>query len=106
NSYSAAARIIWVYLLHSTASCLTIKDRSVKHSTDNLVLAANAPVDLQTHTTNSDGQWQPETLIRHFASEGFGLAAVTDHDRVDTVEALQQLAHQHQMPILVAAEFS
>jgi len=78
----------------------------VKHSTDNLVLAANAPVDLQTHTTNSDGQWQPETLIRHFASEGFGLAAVTDHDRVDTVEALQQLAHQHQMPILVAAEFS
>jgi len=34
------------------------------------------------------------------------LVAITDHDRVDTVAALQQLALEKHLPILVAAEMS
>jgi len=44
------------------------------------------------HTTHSDGTWTPEQLIDSLMSERFGLVAITDHDRVDTVASLQQLA--------------
>ncbi len=39
-------------------------------------------------------------------SERFGLIAITDHDRVDTVATLQQLAAEKQLPILAAVEMS
>jgi len=39
-------------------------------------------------------------------SERFGLVAVTDHDRVDTVASLQQLAAEKQLPLLAAVEMS
>ena len=78
----------------------------MKLSTDNLVLAPDAAVDLQLHTVYSDGGWLPEQLIDHLVSEGFGLAAITDHDRLDTVAELQQLALEKNMPLLVAAEMS
>jgi predicted metal-dependent phosphoesterase TrpH len=72
----------------------------------NLVLAPDASIDLQIHTTYSDGRWQPEALVDHLAGEGFGLAAITDHERVDTVEAWQALAAQKGLPILPAVEMS
>ena len=75
-------------------------------STTNLILAPDVSIDLQMHTTYSDGAWEPEQLIDYLASENFGLVAITDHDRVDTVAALQQLAIQKQVPVLVAAEMS
>lgn len=75
-------------------------------STTGLVLPADAPIDLQTHTVYSDGVWTPEELMDHFVSEGFGLAAITDHDRVDTAASLQQLALSKHFPLLVAAEVS
>ncbi len=78
----------------------------MKLSTTNLILAPDAPIDLQMHTTYSDGAWKPEQLLDYLASENFGLVAITDHDRVDTVAALQQLAIQKQVPVLVAAEMS
>ena len=78
----------------------------MKLSTTDLLLAADTPVDLQLHTTYSDGIWLPEELIDHLVREGFGLAAITDHDRVDTVAALQQLALEKHLPLLVAAEMS
>jgi len=71
-----------------------------------LVLPPNASIDLQLHTTYSDGEWIPEQLIDYLAGEKFGLVAITDHDRVDTVAALQHLAAQKQLPVLVAAEMS
>ncbi|MBA2680633.1 MAG: PHP domain-containing protein [Ktedonobacteraceae bacterium] len=58
------------------------------------------------HTTSSDGTWTPEQLIDYLVSERFGLAAITDHDRVDTVAALQQLAMQKHLPMLTAVEMS
>ena len=75
-------------------------------STTNLVLAPEAAVDLQLHTTYSDGTWLPEQLIDHLVSEHFGLVAITDHDRVDTAAALQQLALEKGLPVLVATEMS
>ena len=78
----------------------------MKLSTTDLVLASDAAIDLQLHTTYSDGVWAPEQLIDYLVREQFSLAAITDHDRVDTLAALQQLAMKKQLPLLVAAEMS
>ena len=58
------------------------------------------------HTTYSDGTWSPDQLIDYLVSERFGLVAITDHDRVDTAVALQQLAAEKQLPLLTAVEMS
>ena len=78
----------------------------MKLSTTNLVLAHDAAIDLQIHTTYSDGVWTPEQLIDYLVHEQFNLAAITDHDRVDTVAALQQIARKKHLPLLVSAEMS
>lgn len=75
-------------------------------STTDLVLAPDAFVDLQTHTTCSDGLWEPSELIDHLKSEDFGLAAITDHDRPDVAATLQQLATEKKMPLVVAVEMT
>src|SRR5260370_27490030 len=74
--------------------------------TTHLVLAPDAAIDLQLHTTYSDGTWTPEQLIDYLVSERFGLVAITDHDRVDTVASLQHLAAEKQLPMLAAVEMS
>src|SRR5260370_34078620 len=74
--------------------------------TTHLVLAPDAAIDLQLHTTYSDGTWTPEQLIDYLVSERFGLVAITDHDRVDTVASLQHLAAEKQLPVLAAVEIS
>ncbi len=71
-----------------------------------LVLAPDAAIDLQMHTMYSDGTWIPEQLIDYLVSERFGLAAITDHDRVDTLVSLQQLATRKRFPLLAAVEMS
>ena len=71
-----------------------------------LVLAPHAAIDLQLHTTYSDGTWTPSQLIDYLARERFGLVAITYHDRVDTVAALQQLAAEKQLTVLAAVEMS
>jgi predicted metal-dependent phosphoesterase TrpH len=78
----------------------------LKSLTAHLTLGADAAIDLQMHTTFSDGAWNPEQLINHLVSEQFGLVAITDHDRVDTAVELQQLAAQKQLPLLAAVEMS
>lgn len=70
------------------------------------VLASDASIDLQLHTTYSDGTWSPEQLLDHLVHEQFGLAAITDHDRVDIAAALQQLALEKHLPLLVATEMT
>ncbi len=74
--------------------------------TPHLVLAPDATIDLQMHTTFSDGTWTPEQLIDYLVSEQFGLVAITDHDRVDIAASLQQLATRKQLPMLTAVEMS
>jgi predicted metal-dependent phosphoesterase TrpH len=75
-------------------------------STTGLVLAPNAAIDLHLHTTYSDGTWMPEQLLDYLVGEKFSLAAITDHDRVDTVAVIQQLAMEKHLPVLVGVEMS
>src|SRR4051812_22899721 len=75
-------------------------------STAGLVLASAASIDLQLHTVNSDGTWQPDELINHLIKEGFALGAITDHDRLDTTASLQKLARAKHFPLLMAVEMS
>ena len=74
--------------------------------TTHLILAPETAIDLQMHTTYSDGTWTPEQLLDYLVSERFGLVAITDHDRVDTAASLQQLATRKQLPVLTAVEMS
>jgi predicted metal-dependent phosphoesterase TrpH len=69
-------------------------------------LSADAPIDLQLHTLYSDGAWIPEQLIEYLITEGFGTAAITDHDRVDSIPLLQQVAKDKGFPLLPAVEMS
>ena len=75
-------------------------------STTNLVLAPDAAIDLQVHTVYSDGTWIPEQLLDYLVTEQFGLVAITDHDRTDTVSTLQRLAMDKRLPVLVAVEMT
>ncbi len=74
--------------------------------TPHLALAPDAAIGLQLHTTYRDGTWMPEQLIDYLVREQFGLVAITDHDRVDTVASLQHLAAEKQLPLLAAVEMS
>jgi len=74
--------------------------------TSGLTLAPDASIDLHMHTTYSDGRWPAEQLINFLISEKFDLVAVTDHDRVDTVAEIQQLAAQQNLPVLAGVEMS
>lgn len=75
-------------------------------STTDLSLATGAAIDLHLHTTYSDGRWTPESLLDYLFREQFGLAAITDHDRVDTIAAIQQLAMDKHLPVLVGVEMT
>jgi len=75
-------------------------------STTGLSLATAAAIDLHLHTIYSDGRWIPEQLLDHLVQEQFGLVAITDHDRADTAVALQQLAQDKHLPVLVAVEMT
>jgi predicted metal-dependent phosphoesterase TrpH len=75
-------------------------------STTGLSLPADSAVDLHLHTTYSDGRWTPEPLLDYLLREQFALAAISDHDRADTVAGIQQLALDKHLPVLVAVEMS
>ena len=78
----------------------------MKSSTNNLILDANAAIDLHLHTTYSDGRWISEQLLDYLIQEQFGLAAITDHDQPDTAGTLQQLAQGKHLPVLVGVEMT
>jgi predicted metal-dependent phosphoesterase TrpH len=50
--------------------------------------------------------WTLELLLDYLLREQFGLAAIADHDRADTVAAIQQLALDKRLPVLVAVEMT
>jgi predicted metal-dependent phosphoesterase TrpH len=75
-------------------------------STIGLTLSPDAVIDLHLHTTYSDGTWTPEQLLDYLVREQFSLAAITDHDRVDTVAAIQLLALEKHLPVIVGVEMS
>lgn len=69
-------------------------------------ISAETPIDLQLHTTYSDGRWTAEELFEHLSANGFGLVAVTDHDRVDTVIDILQTGGRRHVPVVPAVEIS
>lgn len=71
-----------------------------------ICIAADSFIDLQTHTHLSDGKWTPELLIDYFVAEGFGAAAITDHDRVDNIAEIQRIALERDFPLVVAVEMT
>lgn len=75
-------------------------------STTNLTLSLDASIDLHMHTTFSDGRWPAERLVDYLISEGFDMVAITDHDRVDTMQAIQEIALQKGLPALVGVEMT
>lgn len=71
-----------------------------------MTISSDASIDLHMHTTYSDGRWSAEHLLDYLAQEGFGLIAVTDHDRVETVAGIQQLGIQKRVQVLAGVEIS
>jgi 3',5'-nucleoside bisphosphate phosphatase len=71
-----------------------------------LTLDPNAPIDLQLHTTFSDGRWDPAQLLDHVAAEGFALVAVTDHDSPWTAAEVRQLGAARGIATVPAVEMS
>ncbi len=69
-------------------------------------ITSDTSIDLHMHTTYSDGRWSAEQLLDYLSHQGFGLIAVTDHDRVDTVASIQQLGIQRQIAVLAGVEIS
>ena len=69
-------------------------------------LAPDAAIDLQLHTTYSDGNWSARELLDYVAAEGVDLVAVTDHDRADTAAEVRCLADERRVHLLPAVEMS
>src|SRR5690349_8201132 len=84
----------------------SMKEYVLTSLTTNLKLDPDAAVDLHMHTTYSDGRWPAQQLIDYLVAERFDLVAVTDHDRVDKVAEIQELAAQQGLPVLSGVEVS
>jgi len=85
---------------------MPFKESILQPLTTNLTLSPDATIDLHMHTTYSDGRWSAQQLIDFLVTEGFELVAVTDHDRVDTIAGIQELAAQQHLPVLAGVEMS
>jgi len=71
-----------------------------------LQLFNDSSIDLHLHTTYSDGIWTSEQLLDYLVQKHFSLAAITDHDRVDTVATLQQLALDRHLSLIAGVEMT
>jgi predicted metal-dependent phosphoesterase TrpH len=67
---------------------------------------ARYPVDLQLHSTASDGTDRPAALVQLAASRGVRVLALTDHDSVLGLEEAMVAARQTGLWLLPALEFS
>ncbi|MFL5656078.1 MAG: PHP domain-containing protein [Ktedonobacteraceae bacterium] len=74
--------------------------------TSQLTLAPDASIDLHMHTNYSDGRWPAQQLIDYLVTGGYDLVSVTDHDRVDMVASIQDLAAEKNLPVLSGVEMS
>ncbi len=74
--------------------------------TSQLTLAPDASIDLHMHTNYSDGRWPAQQLIDYLVAGGYDLVSVTDHDRVDMVASIQDLATEKNLPVLSGVEMS
>jgi len=64
------------------------------------------PVDLQAHSTRSDGTETPSELVEHAARLGIGVLAVTDHDSALGVDEALAAGERLGVRVVPAIEFS
>lgn len=65
-----------------------------------------AMIDLQCHSTYSDGELPPAEVIAHAAKAGVSTVALTDHDGVDGIPEAAAAAREHGITLVPAAEMS
>jgi predicted metal-dependent phosphoesterase TrpH len=63
-------------------------------------------IDLHLHTTASDGSSTPEALVAEAAAAGIHTLAVTDHDTVAAVPAVQRAAREAGLACVVGIEIT
>lgn len=63
-------------------------------------------VDLHIHTQASDGTWTPAQAVEHVRAIGIGLFAITDHDSIDNVAAVESLVRGTGLRFLRGVEVS
>ena len=64
------------------------------------------PVDLQVHSTFSDGTDTPAELVAKAAQRGICVLALTDHDSVLGIDEAITAGTRHGVTIVPALEFS
>ncbi len=67
---------------------------------------ARFPVDLQVHTTCSDGTMRPKDVVALAARVGVKVLAITDHDSVDGVDEALVAGEEHGVEVIPAIELS
>ncbi len=67
-------------------------------------ITSTASIDLHMHTIYSDGHWQPKELFSYLSEHHFALVSVTDHDRIDRIEEMQELGRQADIAVLAGVE--
>lgn len=68
--------------------------------------AASAVIDLHTHSTVSDGSDQPEAIPELAAAAGCRAVALTDHDRLEGIEAAAERARTLGVEFVPGCELS
>lgn len=64
------------------------------------------PIDLHTHTTESDGTDTPSVLIDYAIEKGLKAIAITDHDTTDGLEEAINHAKGRDIEVINGVEFS
>src|SRR5688500_14640996 len=63
-------------------------------------------LDLQSHSTYSDGELPPAEVVAAAAKAGVTTLALTDHDAIDGVAEAREAAHSEGIALVPAAELS
>lgn len=65
-----------------------------------------SPIDLHTHSTNSDGSFSPSELVDEAIKQNISALAITDHDTTDGLEEAIQYAKDKNIRIIPGVELS
>jgi predicted metal-dependent phosphoesterase TrpH len=68
--------------------------------------SAALPFDLQSHSTRSDGAFEPSAVVAAAAQAGVGLLALTDHDTLAGVQEALSAGSEHGVTVVPAIEIS
>jgi len=62
--------------------------------------------DLHCHTTESDGTFTPEQVVKKASSKGIKHLAITDHDNINGVKAAIQAGKKYDVEVIPGVEIS